>query len=51
MSVTMIDENSELRGDMPQRDDDDGDKKPRLSFSPASSVWGRTVCVHQLDTV
>ena len=43
-SVPMIDENSALRGNMPQRDDDDGGKNPRLSFSPASSVWGQTGC-------
>ena len=41
-SVPMLDENSALRGNMPQRDDDDGGKNPRLSFSPASSVWGQT---------
>jgi len=27
-----------LRGDMPKRNDEEGGKKPRLSFSPASSV-------------
>ncbi len=43
-SVPMLDENSALRGNMPQRDDDDGGKNPRLSFSPASSVWGQTGC-------
>jgi hypothetical protein len=43
-SVPMIDENSALRGNMPQRDDEDDGKKPRLSFSPASSAWGQTGC-------
>jgi hypothetical protein len=40
-SVLMIDENSALRGNMPQRNDEEGGKTPRLSFSPASSVWGQ----------
>jgi hypothetical protein len=48
-SVPMLDENSALRGNMPQRNDEgnmpqrndeEGCKKPRLSFSPAASVWG-----------
>ena len=43
-SVPMLDENSALRGNMPHRDDDDGGKNPRLSFSPASSVWGQMGC-------
>jgi hypothetical protein len=34
----MLDENSALRGNMPQRNDEEGGKKPRLSFSPATSV-------------
>jgi hypothetical protein len=40
-SVPMLDENSALRGNMPQRNDAEGGKNPRLSFSPASSVWGQ----------
>jgi hypothetical protein len=40
-SVPMLDENSALRPNMPQRDDDEGGKPKRLSFSPASSVWGQ----------
>jgi hypothetical protein len=40
-SVPMLDENSALRPNMPQRDDDEGGKPTRLSFSPASSVWGQ----------
>jgi hypothetical protein len=40
-SVAMIDETSALRGNMPQRNDAEGGKNPRLSFSPASSVWGQ----------
>ena len=43
-SVPMQDENSALRGNLPHRDDDDGGKNPRLSFSPASSVWGQMGC-------
>jgi len=43
-SVPMLDENSTLRGNMPHLDDDDGGKNPRLSFSPASSVWGQMGC-------
>jgi hypothetical protein len=39
-SVLMIDENSALRGNMPQRNDEEGCKTPRLSFSPASSGVG-----------
>jgi hypothetical protein len=40
-SVPIIDENSALRGNMPQRNDEEGGKTPRLSFSPASLVWGQ----------
>lgn len=40
-SVPMLDENSALRSNMPQRDDDEGGKPKRISFSPASSVWGQ----------
>ena len=40
-SVPMLDENSALRPNMPQRDDDEGGKPKRLSFSPVSSVWGQ----------
>jgi hypothetical protein len=39
--VFMIDEKSALRGNMPQRNDEEGGKTQRLSFSPASSVWGQ----------
>jgi hypothetical protein len=43
-SVPMLDdEKSALRGNMPQRNDEEGGKKPRLSFSPAASVWGQMV--------
>ena len=40
-SVPMLEENSALRPNMPQRDDDEGGKPQRLSFSPAasSSYW------------
>jgi hypothetical protein len=37
----MLDENFALRGNMPQRNDEEGGKKPRLFFSPAASVWGQ----------
>ncbi len=37
-SVPMLDENSARRSNMPQRDDDEGGKPKRISFSPASSV-------------
>ena len=40
-SVPMLDENSALRGNLPQRNDEEGGKKPRLSFSPAAPVWGQ----------
>jgi len=40
-SVPMIDEISALRGNMPQRNDEEGGKRPRLCFSAASSVWGQ----------
>jgi hypothetical protein len=39
--VPMIDETSALCGNMPQRNDAEGGKNSRLSFSPASSVWGQ----------
>jgi hypothetical protein len=39
--VPMIDANSALRGNMPQRNDVEGGKTPRLSFSPASLLWGQ----------
>jgi hypothetical protein len=42
-SVTMIDENSALRVNMPQRNDEESGKQPRLSFSPSASVWGQMV--------
>jgi hypothetical protein len=40
-SVPMLVENSALRPNMPQRDDDEGGKPKRLSFSPASGQMGR----------
>ena len=40
-SVPMLDETSALHGNMPQRNNDEGGKKPRLSFSPAAPVWGQ----------
>jgi hypothetical protein len=40
-SVPMLDETSALRGNMPQRNDEEGGKQPRLFFSPAASVWGQ----------
>ena len=40
-SVPMIDETSALHGNMPQHIDEEGGKQPRLSFSPAASVWGQ----------
>jgi hypothetical protein len=39
-SVTMLDENSALRHNMPQHNDEEGGKQP-VSFSPAASVWGK----------
>jgi hypothetical protein len=41
VSVTMNDEHSAMRRNMPQRNDEEGRAKPRLSFSPAASVWGQ----------
>jgi len=40
MCTCLIDENSAMRGNIPQRNDEEGGKQPRLSFSPAASVWG-----------
>jgi hypothetical protein len=40
-SVPMLDETSALHGNMPQRNDEEGGKQPRRSFSPAASVWGK----------
>jgi hypothetical protein len=40
-TIPMLDEKSALRGNMPTRNDEEGGKAPRLSFSPASSVWGQ----------
>ena len=37
----VLDENSALHGNMPQRNDEEDGKQPRLSFSPAASVWGQ----------
>jgi hypothetical protein len=48
-SVPMLDDNSALRGNMPQRNDEEGGKKPRLSFSPAASVWGQMGCAWTTD--
>jgi hypothetical protein len=36
----MLDETSALHGNVPQRNDEEGGKQPRLYFSPAASVWG-----------
>jgi len=35
-----MEERYELRRDMPQRNGEEEGKQPRLSFSPAASVWG-----------
>jgi hypothetical protein len=40
-SVPMLDETSALHGNIQQRNDEEGGKQPRLSFSPAASVWGQ----------
>jgi len=40
-SVPMLDETSALLGNMPQHNNTEGGKQPRLAFSPASSVWGQ----------
>jgi hypothetical protein len=40
-SVPMLDATSALHGNMPQHNDEEGGKQPRLSFSPAVSVWGQ----------
>jgi len=37
----MMEESPALQRDMPQRNDEEGGKQPRLSFSPAASVWGQ----------
>ena len=39
-SVPLLAEHSALRRNMPQRNDEEGGKTTRISFSPASSVWG-----------
>jgi len=39
-SVPLLDEHSALRRNMPQRNDEEGGKTTRISFSSASSVWG-----------
>ncbi len=43
-SVPVLDENSALRHNMQQRDNDEGGNPQRLSFSPAVSVWGQMGC-------
>ena len=40
--VNMLDENSDLSGNMPQRNDEESGKQARLSFSPAASDGPRT---------
>jgi hypothetical protein len=45
----MLDENSDLRRNMPQRNDEEGDQQPSLSFSPAASVWGKMVSARTSD--
>jgi hypothetical protein len=37
----MLDESSALRRNLPQRNEEKGGKQPCLSFSPATSVWGK----------
>ena len=37
-TVPLLDANSALRGNMPQRNDEEGGKQPRLFFSPAALV-------------
>jgi hypothetical protein len=39
--VHMLDEKTPQHGNMPQRNDEESGKQPRLSFSPAASVWGQ----------
>jgi hypothetical protein len=39
-SVPLLGEHSALRRNMPQRNNEEGGKTTRISFSPASSVWG-----------
>ena len=48
-SVPMLDETSVLHGNMPQRNDEEGGKQPRLSSSPAASVWGQIGCTWTTD--
>ncbi len=40
-SVPMLDESSALHGNMPQHNDAEGGRPPRLAFSPAATVWGQ----------
>ena len=40
-SVSMLDETSALHGNMPQHNDAEGGKQPRLAFSHAASLWGQ----------
>ena len=40
-SLPMLDETSALHGNMPQHNNKEGGKQPRLSFSPAVSMWGQ----------
>jgi hypothetical protein len=40
-SVLMCEESSALRGNMPQHNDAEGGRPPRLTFSPVASVWGQ----------
>jgi hypothetical protein len=40
-SVPMLDETSALHGNMAQNNNEEDCKQPRLSFSPAESVWGQ----------
>jgi hypothetical protein len=39
----MLDESTVLQGNIPQHNDAEGCKHPRLAFSPAVSVWGQMV--------
>jgi hypothetical protein len=43
-SVPMLDATSALHGNMPQHNDEEGGKQPRLFFSPAASVWSQMGC-------
>jgi hypothetical protein len=51
-SVLMLDETSALHGNMPQHNDEEGGKQPRLSFSPTSSWttgWPKCAAHHGVN--